>query len=81
MVAGGSPIELNKITEQNTNILNQRFPHAQPREHYSHDRLQPTIELALKNYANKNKEKSDTLRRCRIMLVLVAKRLDEKSFQ
>ncbi|CAO3618460.1 unnamed protein product [Mucor hiemalis] len=79
MVAGGSPIEINKITEQNTNILNQRFPHAQPRENYSHDRLQPTIELALKNYANK--EKSDTLRRCRIMLVLVAKRLDEKLFQ
>lgn len=79
MVAGSTPIELNKLPEQNIEILSQRFPHAQPREIHPHDRLQPTIELALQNYINK--EKLDTLQRCRIVLVLIAKKPDEKPFE
>lgn len=79
MVAGGSPFILNDTTEQNIQILQQKFPPVQPRQAYPHDRMQPTIGLALKKYLEK--KDMDTLQRCRIVLLIVAKQNSEKAFE
>lgn len=79
MVAGGSPVLLNGIQEQNTQILQQNFPPVQPRHAYPHDRMQPTIEKALTKYLEK--PEADTLQRCRIVLLIIAKQNNERSFE
>ncbi|KAI9345917.1 hypothetical protein BD770DRAFT_396558 [Pilaira anomala] len=80
MVAGGSAVCLNNSSQQSIRILQQQFPLVQPRQAYTHDRLQPTIELALSKYLEEVTE-TDILKRCRIVLVTLAKQPNEKSFE
>lgn len=80
MVAGGSAVCLNDSTQQSIRVLQQQFPLVQPRKSYKHDRLQPTIELALSKYLEEVTE-TDILKRCRIVLVTLAKQPNEKSFE
>jgi hypothetical protein len=81
MVAGPTPFLVNDSTQQNLQALEQQFPHAQPRQSYAHDRLQPTIENALKTFLDNNDNNTNTLKRCRIILVTVAKQSTEKAFE
>ncbi|KAI7900047.1 uncharacterized protein BX663DRAFT_554491 [Cokeromyces recurvatus] len=79
LVAGKTPILLNNTSEQDIRILQQKFPHVQPRQSYSHDRIQATIENALQLYQEQSHEY--ILSRCRIILVIVAKDQSEKQFE
>ncbi|CEP19956.1 hypothetical protein [Parasitella parasitica] len=86
MVAGATPILVNDTTKQSLQSLEQQFPHAQPRQAYAHDRIQPTIEHSLKSFVdNDNNDGGDdnkiTLKRCRIILIAVAKHPGEKAFE
>ncbi|KAL9548236.1 hypothetical protein PS6_006717 [Mucor atramentarius] len=77
LVAGATPIMVNDATRQNIQALEQQFPHAQPRQTHTHDRLQPSIEAALNNFL----ERGNSLKRCRIILVTIAKQPNEKAFE
>ncbi|KAL7310641.1 hypothetical protein PS15m_010116 [Mucor circinelloides] len=68
---------VNDATRQNIQALEQQFPHAQPRQTHTHDRLQPSIEAALNNFL----ERGNSLKRCRIILVTIAKQPNEKAFE
>ncbi|KAI8641210.1 hypothetical protein BD408DRAFT_418575 [Parasitella parasitica] len=80
MVAGATPILVNDATKQSLQTLEQQFPHAQPRQTYAHDRLQPAIEHGLKTFLDDDKNMG-TLKRCRIILVVIAKHSAEKAFE
>jgi hypothetical protein len=78
-VAGGKPILLNDINQQSTSVLEQQFPHAQPRQSYTYDRLQPTLESTFRKFLE-NDEK-ENLQRCRVILVTIGKSATEKPFE
>ncbi|EPB92166.1 hypothetical protein HMPREF1544_00991 [Mucor circinelloides 1006PhL] len=77
LVAGATPIMVNDATRQNIQALEQQFPHAQPRQTHTHDRIQPSIEAALNSFL----ERGNSLKRCRIVLVTIAKQPNEKAFE
>ncbi|KAI9483583.1 MAG: hypothetical protein EXX96DRAFT_477581 [Benjaminiella poitrasii] len=77
-VAGETPVLLNKTTEQDIRVLQRSFPHAQPRQSYPHDRMQVTIESALRLYQENINDQR--IRRCRIVLITLAKDSSEKKF-
>ncbi|KAK4512757.1 uncharacterized protein ATC70_003463 [Mucor velutinosus] len=80
LVAGGTPVLVNDATRQSIQALEQQFPHAQPRQTYAHDRMQPSIEFAINTFLEHNKH-STALKRCRIILVTVAKQPTERAFE
>ncbi|KAL9537269.1 hypothetical protein MBANPS3_011928 [Mucor bainieri] len=80
LVAGATPILVNDATRQNIQALEQQFPHAQPRQTYTHDRLQPSIEAAISAFLEHNTH-STALKRCRIVLVTIAKQPTESAFE
>ncbi|KAF1800397.1 hypothetical protein FB192DRAFT_1283682 [Mucor lusitanicus] len=79
LVAGATPILVNDATRQSIQALEQQFPHAQPRHTYTHDRIQPSIEAAINTFLEHAKH-STALKRCRIVLVTVAKQPTESAF-
>ncbi|GAN02062.1 hypothetical protein MAM1_0016d01501 [Mucor ambiguus] len=80
LVAGAAPILVNDATRQSIQALEQQFPHAQPRQTCTHDRLQPSIEAAINTFL-KHDNHSTLLKRCRIVLVTIAKQPTEKAFE
>ncbi|KAL0138260.1 hypothetical protein V8B55DRAFT_1536423 [Mucor lusitanicus] len=80
LVAGATPILVNDATRQSIQALEQQFPHAQPRHTYTHDRIQPSIEAAINTFLEHAKH-STALKRCRIVLVTVAKQPTESAFE
>ncbi|KAI8973918.1 hypothetical protein BDB01DRAFT_808108 [Pilobolus umbonatus] len=81
ITAARSPTLLNRTAEQSIQVLEQTFPHVQPRETCNTDRLQPAIELALSTFMKKNDKNDHTLHRCRLMVLSISKDDSEKLFE